>query len=287
MSDHDVWEDIAQSIHFEHVNSKISAIEDAPWRRAGFSRPYHIIFHILNGGLTMALNRGRETLILGTGDCVYVRAGTWRQDGPVHDHRGATLRFSSFHCPIFNQIDLLSFFEIPPRVTGSTAEILKDQSERLANLSIDRETEAALRCVETQATGLEMLSTLLKTSTSKANLNAFAAGAERFADVFNFISTHYHRPISLREMAEMACLSVSAFHRSFKATTGASPASFLRDRRLEEAKRLLLATDSSLADIAASLGYSDQFAFSKSFKKHCGQNPRSYRANARRKGADV
>jgi AraC-like DNA-binding protein len=67
--------------------------------------------------------------------------------------------------------------------------------------------------------------------------------------------------IRLDEVAQIAGLSVSHFSRAFRCTFGTTPLCYVRSRRMDFAQMLMLSTDRSLADIAASCGMSDQAHF--------------------------
>ena len=62
--------------------------------------------------------------------------------------------------------------------------------------------------------------------------------------------------------------------------TGKTAGELIDEMLITEAKVLLNESGLPIAHIAESLSFSDQFVFSKFFKKHCGQNPSSYRRNA-------
>jgi AraC family transcriptional regulator, transcriptional activator of pobA len=59
--------------------------------------------------------------------------------------------------------------------------------------------------------------------------------------------------------------------------TGQSTKQLIQDRLILEAARLLRFSDLSIKEIAARLGFSDQFAFSKAFKRQRGEAPADFR----------
>jgi AraC-like DNA-binding protein len=88
--------------------------------------------------------------------------------------------------------------------------------------------------------------------------------------------------LDLREVAAAAGLPYETFRKHFRRTTGASPAAFRLDRRIEAAQSLLRVTTMTHAAIAASLGFADEYHFAKRFRARVGTSPRAYRrANAR------
>ena len=64
---------------------------------------------------------------------------------------------------------------------------------------------------------------------------------------------------------------------SFKKATGYSPKEYLLSLRMERAKSLLEISDMTINGISNAIGYSDQLAFSRMFKKYTGISPTVYR----------
>jgi AraC-like DNA-binding protein len=81
---------------------------------------------------------------------------------------------------------------------------------------------------------------------------------------------------TLQDLAARAWMSRSAFARKFRTTVGSSPMGYVtRWRMLLAADRLEHARD-SVADVAYSLGYESEAAFSAAFKRVMGESPRRY-----------
>jgi transcriptional regulator GlxA family with amidase domain len=78
-------------------------------------------------------------------------------------------------------------------------------------------------------------------------------------------------------LARVAGLSRAPFARRFRCATGTSPLRWLLAHRLGLAESLLAESDGTLAAIAAAIGYSSEFAFSKAFKRRVGIAPATFR----------
>lgn len=87
-------------------------------------------------------------------------------------------------------------------------------------------------------------------------------------------------PLSLEEMAEIACLSPFHFHRVFRSITGIPPGEFLAALRLAAAKRLLLTTSLRVTDVCFELGYASLGTFAQRFKDLVGLSPLQLRGLA-------
>lgn len=92
---------------------------------------------------------------------------------------------------------------------------------------------------------------------------------------------NFNQPLRVGQLAEMAGMSVSNFFRNFKAATGTSPIDWLKRERINQAKKRLIETDDTIAEIADATGYYDQFYFSRDFKRMTGVPPSHYRARER------
>jgi AraC-like DNA-binding protein len=84
------------------------------------------------------------------------------------------------------------------------------------------------------------------------------------------------------DMARTAMYSKFHFSRVFRQVTGVSPGRFLSTLRFQEAKRLLMSTSLSVAEISNRVGYSSLGTFSTRFKSSVGVTPTEYRRGAGR-----
>lgn len=86
---------------------------------------------------------------------------------------------------------------------------------------------------------------------------------------------YYH--FTTEELAEMTHLSLSSFKREFKKNYNATPASYIRNKRLEKAAELLLISEERITDIAFDCGFNDLANFSKLFHEKFNNSPSNYR----------
>ncbi len=92
-----------------------------------------------------------------------------------------------------------------------------------------------------------------------------------------FLRSNLHRPLALAEMASHAGLSESHFSRVFKAQTGHAPLDYFILLKMQHACALLGVTDMHVKEVAAAVGYTDPYYFSRLFKQVIGVSPREYR----------
>jgi AraC family transcriptional regulator len=106
--------------------------------------------------------------------------------------------------------------------------------------------------------------------------------------VLAYIEARLETPLRAVELGAVARLSTSHFSRAFKVSTGRTPHAYVLARRVERAKRLMLADDPvPLAEIALRCGLSDQAHLSRVFRKIVAESPGAWRRrNGARGGAD-
>ena len=80
-------------------------------------------------------------------------------------------------------------------------------------------------------------------------------------------------------------VSKVTFHRRFQEAVGKSPAEAIRDRKLEEVRRLLKFTDLPLTMVSDLSGFSSSKVLARVFKTAEGSTPRDYRKTHHPKGA--
>ncbi len=91
------------------------------------------------------------------------------------------------------------------------------------------------------------------------------------------VEAHLFSDISVAELAQLSYMSLSTFKREFKKVFQATPAQYIRQKKLERAKELITVSSQSLTDIALSCGFRDSSQFSRLFKEMYGITPSNYR----------
>jgi AraC-like DNA-binding protein len=81
------------------------------------------------------------------------------------------------------------------------------------------------------------------------------------------------RPFRVEAMATDLGMSVSSFHHQFKEVTALSPLQYLKQLRLQEARRLMLAEDIDATRAGFAVGYEDVAQFNREYKRLFGEPP--------------
>ncbi len=92
-----------------------------------------------------------------------------------------------------------------------------------------------------------------------------------------YIDAHFSEPLTAEVCAKQASVSYSLYARSFKAVIGKTFSEYLKELRLNHAKKLLLSTDKSVSDIALLCGYNHISYFIKEFKAKTSLSPLKFR----------
>lgn len=101
---------------------------------------------------------------------------------------------------------------------------------------------------------------LLQTAQSTSRLG-------RVARTISWIKAHFHEPLVIADLADMAGMSQTTYHRAFKAATSISPLQFRTRLRLHEARRQLQLGADSIGAVAYAVGYESQSQFNREYRK--------------------
>jgi AraC-like DNA-binding protein len=92
----------------------------------------------------------------------------------------------------------------------------------------------------------------------------------------NAVHESVSTPWTVESLAAAAGMSRSAFAARFKELLGQTPLEYVTEWRMQKAMQLLEQRDKKLIDVARSVGYESDAAFSKAFKRVVGANPGEY-----------
>jgi AraC-like DNA-binding protein len=104
-----------------------------------------------------------------------------------------------------------------------------------------------------------------------------AARREQIRPVLSYVEQHCRERVTLDEVAEVVHLSPSRVRHVFRDVSGVGFKEYATRVRLAEAKRLLLATDRSVAEVAHSVGYTNVHQFYAVFHRYGSMSPAEYR----------
>ncbi len=103
------------------------------------------------------------------------------------------------------------------------------------------------------------------------------SGRVEIGRVIEYIHAHMHSKITIGKMAEVACMSSSHFSHVFKAETGKTPLDYLNEVRMRRVKKLLIAGDRSITEIALECGFGSPAYLTASFYKRFKITPSNFK----------
>ncbi len=95
----------------------------------------------------------------------------------------------------------------------------------------------------------------------------------RISAAMRHMESHLDQKIPMEELAEIASMSLSAFHRTFREVTGETPLQYLKQLRLSTARNLIAFHGKPAYVAAQSVGYESANQFSREFKRYFGLPP--------------
>lgn len=139
-------------------------------------------------------------------------------------------------------------------------------------------------CLTTKIPLLDQAGTVIGLTGMSRDLQAPDQDPEVYASVarvINRVKSRISYPASTEELAEFAKLSPWQLDQRIRDLFGLTMGQLVLQLRMEAAAKQILTTSDSMITIAIAVGYADQSAFSRQFRKTFGVPPSQYRRTAR------
>jgi len=262
-------------LSFEFLESGVDEVVRGGLFRDWRSLP--CLLTVMVSGGTFHLRTKKESIRIGGNDLLVLPAGTSHQ---IQCTAGLRITWAHLQFRLFASVDLFSLFR-PARhfLAGVSAQDAVQALSRLVGEATCSRSSllAAARLNALGFRWLESISGLLTLDEGAASRQGMV---RELLPAIRFLEENALRPPPIGEVAERCGLSVSAFSRRFRQTTGLAPAQYTAQRRFERAQKLLLATPRSIAEVAREVGYENPFHFTRFFRKHAGLSPSLWRERA-------
>lgn len=128
----------------------------------------------------------------------------------------------------------------------------------------------------------ELILLLVQTKNAESVVSLFSdLFTPREVSIKEVVNNHLFSDLSIEDLASLAKLSVSTFNRTFQTLFKATPANYIKRKRLERAKELLEMSTLTVSEIAFQTCFKDVAHFSRSFKAvhHC--SPSAFRLSVK------
>ena len=123
----------------------------------------------------------------------------------------------------------------------------------------------------------EMLIQIIQLQTQKSiEKNSFSDLNSSLSPIIAYIKANIHSSINMKNLSDVANMSMTAFHRFFKKELGITPVEFIAQEKIKMAKTLLSEPNIHINEVSYELGYEDSNYFIRFFKKHEGITPKQY-----------
>lgn len=133
-----------------------------------------------------------------------------------------------------------------------------------------------------------LLINLMRKETEQNNSEVIFLPQEQFDElisdkVIEYMNAHIYERLSVSEICDILHYNKSYIFRQFKKTTQNSLMAYFIKLKINKAKQILRDSDMSISSISEALSFDNPNYFSKSFKKHTGYTPSTYRKIKREK----
>lgn len=100
---------------------------------------------------------------------------------------------------------------------------------------------------------------------------------QQITKVLSYIEKNYSSKITLVDLCKLSNMSRSTLLGQFHALTGSSPTDYTAQVRIDNARKMLVESDRSIATVAQDCGFYDSAHFTKVFFQRTGKLPKDYR----------
>jgi AraC-like DNA-binding protein len=234
------------------------------WGGEVASSHYSRLYFILRGGFYIESAHG-ERLELSVGKAYLIPSGYSFSYGCPDE-----ARHLYFHIRLsdFDSLDGLSRISLP------TAIPYPLDGERLSAALHTGDAASAL-LIES-----EIFSAISKIAAEHPGVLDAPTYSRVVANAIEYISNHLSVQLTVPEIAESVYTAQSTLQIRFRQETGMSVGEYIDYRVMLSAVQQLITTTRQILEISDSLGFCDQFYFSRRFKEKYGVSPRTFRKSA-------
>lgn len=230
------------------------------------AHPHHQAVLPVEGRLAMRIGGSSGAVAAGAG--VFVAAGTDHVFSAAGANRFVVIDVPAHGSLADDLIDAASvapFFAVDAPLQGLLAYL--SDAARLRPLERDEALNAAA---------------LLASAIARRIEAGRAAPTDGVARAIALAEQRLEERLGIAELAAAAGMGRSRFHEAFRQRTGRTPAAFLIDLKLERAAAMIRGSDQRLVEIALAVGFSEESALCRAFRRRRGVTPASLRSRDRR-----
>lgn len=102
---------------------------------------------------------------------------------------------------------------------------------------------------------------------------------QKMQEAIGYIHENFDKDLNMAVVSNHVSMNYSLFSYVFKQYTGKNFVNYLKEFRVEEAKKLLAETEMRVVEVSRRVGYENEKHFMKIFRSVCGVSPTEYRKN--------
>ncbi len=241
---------------------------------------HHIVIYTPHGTGRMMQKRAGQAheSVIRTGSVIIMPAGhecTWR---------GTATPTVRLRMPVDLFADVIQEMGMRPNQAGELLNVFHTRDPLIAQISgifageLERAEHPAQALIIDSASCM-LAGHLLRSYDAfgvKTDPPAYGLGPRALNQAISHIEEHFDSPIRLDDLSRLTNVSRFHFARMFKASTGMTPMAFVEHVRIERARDLIRSAKLSLAEIAITVGFSDQSHFTRRFYLHANCTPAEF-----------
>ena len=164
-----------------------------------------------------------------------------------------------------------------PPLCGDTWPAPGDLGRTVKDFMIECESNLPGRDQLLEAHAQRLCHSILRLILGVSHRAPVAAARMDINRAVEFVQSHLHEPVQVTDLAHAAGLSVSHFSREFQRELGIGPKQYLLSARLARARRLLLADEGNITEVAYAAGFGSPAHFASAFRTAFGISPTAFR----------
>ena len=257
-----------------HVNLIVAAFTKCPltWKDVDYIPDYNKFYFICDGEGWLKI--GGEEYYPKPGQLYLMPAGVRQSYSAVSPNT-----FTKYWCHFTAKIGELNLFDIikvEDFIEVRDYILIESLFRKMILSKGSGEITSVLR---TNSAILELISYFLENSAAETVDLAKTESFKRLNIITDYIEKNIKENISIEELAQVVHLHPNYLIRFFRKHLGITPIHYINRRRIEEAKRLIIASgsDETLSDLSSKVGINDIYYFSKLFKEYTGFTPTQFK----------
>ena len=247
------------------------------------SRPYTQLRHATQTSSICIIARGSKTVLVGESTYHFEpgRIAIYSVDVPVAAQVSAA--------PYLNlkiDLDARKIAELALRVFPHGLPRVHDDGPVVIARADDALLDAAARLLElvSRPSDTELIAPLVideilirllrgPIGSRLAHIGEVDSGVNKIASAVASLRANFDQQVDVEKLAKLVNMSVSTFHRQFKAVTSMSPLQYQKALRLQEARRLMLTAMFDASEASRRVGYASASQFTREYGRFFGTPP--------------